>query len=104
MGDLDLIHSDRLKFTKNPRKKVAILKFQNSDRYDLLPVQTGELFRPNQVKDFQTLSKHYQDQEDVLKHQLSLGEKLTYYEMDNVQVVKISSLVKDIYVKTHKNL
>ena len=42
MGDLDLIHSDRLKFTKNPRKKVAILKFQNSDRYDLLPVQTSE--------------------------------------------------------------
>ena len=104
MGDLDLIHSDRLKFTKNPRKRVAILKSQNSDRYNLLLVERGELFRPNQVKDFQTLSKHYQDQENVLKHQLSLGGKLTHIEMENVPVVKISSLVKDIYVKTHKNL
>ena len=46
MGDLALTISDRLKFTKNHRKGVAILDFHNIERWILLPVQTGELLRP----------------------------------------------------------
>ena len=50
-GNLDLIHLDRFKLTRDPKKVAAIFEFYNGDRWVPLTKQTGEFFAPKTLRD-----------------------------------------------------
>ena len=110
-GDIDLIDLGRFKFTKDPKKGVTIFEFYNDDRWVPLTKQTGEFFAPktlkdrfggvNAMKNFLGIDKTPPVLERSFKAATKLkGELPTDLQMETLPLEDLSSLVKDIHVKT----
>ena len=50
-GNLDLMHLDRFKLTRDPKKEATIFEFYNGDRWVLLTKEIDEFFAPKPLRD-----------------------------------------------------
>ena len=115
IGNLDLIDLNRFKLTRDPKKGTTIFEFYNGDRWVPLTKQTGEFFATktlrdrfgevNTTKNFLDVDKTPPALERSFRVATKLKGKLpTDLEMESIPLEELSSLVKDIHVKTRKAL
>ena len=112
-GNPDLIDLDRFRLMTDPKKGVSIFEFYNSSRRVPLTKQTGKFFASktlrdrfggvNAIKNFLGIDKTPPILERSLRAASKLkGELSTDLEMENIPLKDLSSLAKDIHVKTRE--
>ena len=117
-GNIDLINLDWFKLTTDQKKMATIFEFYNGDRWAPLTKQTGEFVAPetlryrfdgvNPMKNFLGVDKTSAALERSLRLQRGCKEAATKLkgelpanlEMESIPLEDLSSLVKDIHVKT----
>ena len=111
-GNLDLIDYKRFRL-ENTDKGATNLEFYSSDRWFPLTKQTGKFFTPktlrdrfgrvNTMKNFAGFDKTPPALERSFKVATKLSRELpTDLEMESIPLEELSSLVKDIHVKTRE--
>ena len=112
-GNLDLIDLNQFKLMIDPKKGATIFEFYSGNRWAPLTKQTGEFFAPkairyrfgevNTMKNFLGIDRT----PPALERSLSAASKLkavlpTDLETESIPLEELSSLVKDIHVKTRE--
>ena len=112
-GNLDLIDLNQFKLMIDPKKGATIFEFYSGNRWAPLTKQTGEFFAPkairyrfgevNTMKNFLGIDRT----PPALERPLSAASKLkaelpTDLETESIPLEELSSLVKDIHVKTRE--
>ena len=112
-GNLDLIDLNWFRLTTDPKKGVTIFEFYNGDRWVPLTKQTGNFLAPktlrdrfgvvNTMKNFLGIDKTPPALERSFKDATKLKDDLpTDLEMESIPLEELSSLAKDIHVKTRE--
>ena len=112
-GDIDLIDLDQFRLTTDPKKGVTIFEFFNDNRWVPLTKQLGKFFAPktlkdmlgelNTMKNFLDIDKTLPALERSFKAATKLkGELPTNLQMGSIPLEDLSSLAKDIHVKTRE--
>ena len=113
MGDIDLIDLDQFRLTKDKKKGVTIFEFYNGDRWVPLTKQTGGFFASKTLRDeldgLNAMKKclGIDKTPPVLQRSLRAttklkGELLTDLMMESIPLKDLSSLAKEIHVKTRE--
>ena len=112
-GNLDLINLDRFKLTTNPEKGATYFELYNGDTWVPLIKQTGEFSVPkslrdrlggvNTIKIFLGVDKTRPALERSVKAASKFKRELpTDLEMESIPLEELSTLVKDICIKTRE--
>ena len=112
-GNLDLINLDRFKLTTNPEKGATYFELYNGDTWVPLIKQTGEFSAPkplrdrlggvNTIKIFLGVDKTHPALERSVKAANKFKRELpTDLEMESIPLEELSTLVKDICIKTRQ--
>ena len=112
-GNLDLINLDRFKLTTNPEKGATYFELYNGDTWVPLIKQTGEFSAPkslrdrlggvNTIKIFLGVDKTHPALERSVKAASKFKRELpTDLEMESIPLEELSTLVKDICIKTRE--
>ena len=112
-GNLDLIDLNQFKLMIDPKKGATIFEFYSGNRWAPFTKQTGEFFAPkairyrfcevNTMKNFLGIDRT----PPALERSLSAASKLkaelpTDLETESIPLEELSSLVKDLHVKTRE--
>ena len=112
-GNLDLINLDRFKLTTNPEKGATYFELYNGDTWVPLIKQAGEFSAPkslrdrlggvNTIKIFLGVDKTHPALERSVKAASKFKRELpTDLEMESIPLEELSTLVKDICIKTRE--
>ena len=112
-NNLDLINHDHFKLTADSKKGAPVFEFLNDDKRDPLTKETSKLYGPNSLKcifggvnilnNFLDIDETPSALERYFKGVTKLKHKLqTYAEMENIPLIKLFSLNKNIHTKTRE--